>query len=97
VGKIIYIIKTLYAFSCVVKFYNATSSLVRFESKNIFIDLEKDARAYFNAGFVIVNSNFVGLAPGFRTYGKFTYMLKGVFKQAFEAAGKKSRLADLGT
>jgi hypothetical protein len=43
-----------------VKIYNATSSLVRFEDKNIFFYFENDL-AYYNAGVVAVNSKFVGL------------------------------------
>jgi hypothetical protein len=38
----------------IVKFYNATGSLARFENKNIFSSL-KNAIAYYNAGAVAVN------------------------------------------
>jgi hypothetical protein len=37
-----------------VKIYNATSSLVRFESKNTFFGISKNALAYCNAGVVVV-------------------------------------------
>jgi hypothetical protein len=45
-----------------VKIYNATSSLVRFENKNIFFYL-KNALAHYSAGVVAVNFIVIGLAP----------------------------------
>jgi hypothetical protein len=46
-----------------VKFYNAGSSLVRFEKKEIFSFTMDNAPAFYNAGVVVVNSKFVGSAP----------------------------------
>jgi hypothetical protein len=39
-----------------VKIYLAMSSLVRFETKNIFFYFEKNVLACYNAGVVVVNS-----------------------------------------
>jgi hypothetical protein len=39
-----------------VRIYNATSSLVRFENKKIFLYFEKNAVAYNTPGAVVVNS-----------------------------------------
>jgi hypothetical protein len=48
----------------VAKTYNATSSLVCFENKNIFFYFEKTLwPTYFNAGVVVVNFEGEGLAP----------------------------------
>jgi hypothetical protein len=46
-----------------VNIYNASSSLVRFENKNILFTL-KNALACYNAGDVVANSKVVGIDPG---------------------------------
>jgi hypothetical protein len=49
-----------------VKIYSATSSLVRFENKNIFFYFKKTLNpTRYSAGVVAVNSKVVGLAPDF--------------------------------
>jgi hypothetical protein len=46
------------------KIYNATSSLVRFETKNIFFCFERTLFvSYYNVGVVVVNSKVVGFSP----------------------------------
>jgi hypothetical protein len=49
-----------------VKIYNATSSLVRFKSENIFFCFEKTLYpTYYKAGVVVVKSKAIGLSPEF--------------------------------
>jgi hypothetical protein len=53
--------------SSAAKIYSATSSLVRFESKNISFYFENMLYlAYYNASVLDVNSKVVGWAPGFK-------------------------------
>jgi hypothetical protein len=52
-----------------VKFFNATSSLVRFENKNVFFCFEKCSST---AGIVVVNLKVVGLAPGQNSFLHFS-------------------------
>jgi hypothetical protein len=48
----------------VLKIYNATSSLVRFQNKNTFLHFFKNVPSYYNAGVVVVDLKVVGLGPG---------------------------------
>jgi hypothetical protein len=50
-----------------VKFYNATSSLVRFKNTKIYSG-KKLYVVYYSAGVVVVNSEVKGLAPGMKLH-----------------------------
>jgi hypothetical protein len=67
----------------VVKIYNATSSLVRFQNKTIFFLFEN------SAAVVLVNSEVTGLAPG--VYPTLTYLWYGCITGIFKIFAERSR------
>jgi hypothetical protein len=46
-------------YASVIKIYNSLGNLIRFEIKNMFCYVEKNALDYYNAGVVILNIYFV--------------------------------------
>jgi hypothetical protein len=65
-----------------VKMYNARSSLVPFENKNIFFCSEKRSSLLctYNAGVAVVNSEVVGLGPGSNIHVCVKIWVFGVIK-----------------